>query len=185
MNLLFSPLQPPYVGTNLRSGWVEEQFGIALPALVAWTAPCHVPTEALVDQEDAAAGAEIHARLMLHFLAEHPGDDLLTCVLRQRLLVAEALEMLRERDPARGWRREGDDLYVEQRKLSVSIAAPSPTSCLIHFGVNVDPAGAPVPAVGLRELGWEAEEFAVLLMERYAEEMRGAQAACGKVREVQ
>ena len=40
----------------------------------------------------------------------------------------------------------GDDLYVGDRKLSISIAAPSPTSALIHFALNIDPTGAPVRA---------------------------------------
>lgn len=185
MHILFSTQSLPYLGTNLRSGWIAETFGLPGEALVAWLGPCHVATADLVDLEDAAAGAEIHANLMLHFLAEHPGDNLLTTVCRQRLLVAEALEILRRHAAARDLRREGDDLYVGDRKLSVSIATRSRVSGLIHFGVNVDPAGAPVPAVGLAELGVEAPVFAEQLLAAYAAEMSDIAAACAKVREVQ
>ena len=104
MHTLFSNQVIPYLGTNLRSGWIAETFGLRSEALVAWLGPCHVITEHLVDLEDVAAGAEIHAELMLHFLAEHPGDDLLVTVCRQRLLVAEALEVLRELAPSRRYR---------------------------------------------------------------------------------
>ena len=184
MHTLFSNQVIPYLGTNLRSGWIAETFGLRSEALVAWLGPCHVITEHLVDLEDVAAGAEIHAELMLHFLAEHPGDDLLVTVCRQRLLVAEALEVLRELAPAVAIVRSGDDLYSGTRKLSVSIATRSPGSGLIHFAVNVDPTGAPVPAIGLPELGVDPAEFARRLLVAYAEEMAGIEHARHKVREV-
>lgn len=184
MRTLLSDRTIPYLGTNLRSGWIRETFGVAGAALVAWLGPCHVRTEDLVDLEDLAAGAEIHAALMLHFLAEHPGDTLPVTVCRQRLLVAEAAAVLREMAPTVALRRCGDDLYSGERKLSVSIATRSPGSGLIHFGVNVDPTGAPVPAVGLAELGVDPVEFAHRLLAAYAEEMAGLERACGKVREV-
>ncbi len=184
MRTLLSDQSIPYLGTNLRSGWIREAFGLHGPALVAWLGPCHVRTENLVDLEDVAAEAEIRAELMLHFLAEHPGDSLVLTVCRQRLLVAEAAEVLREMAPGIPLRRSGDDLYSGERKLSVSIATRSPESGLIHFGVNVDPTGAPVPAVGLAELGVEPAGFARRLLAVYAEETAGLERACGKVREV-
>ena len=184
MRTLLSDKAISYLGVNLRSGWIEETFGLEGGAIVAWSGPCHVRTEDLVDLEDVAAGAEIHAALMLHFLAEHPEDDLLVTVCRQRLLVAEALEILRELAPAAPLARSGDDLYCGSRKLSVSIATRSPRSGLIHFGVNVDPTGAPVPAVGLAELGVNPAEFARRLLAAYAEEMTGIERAWHKVREV-
>lgn len=184
MHILLSDQAIPYLGTNLRSGWIRDTFGLEGEALVAWAGPCHVATEHLVDLEDVAAGAQIHAALMLHFLAEHPGDDLPVTVCRQRLLVAEALEILRALAPLAPFIRAGDDLYAGERKLSVSIATRSPHSGLIHFGVNVDPVGAPVPAVGLAELGVDPRGFASRLLETYAEEMSGIERACRKVREV-
>ncbi|HEY3398635.1 MAG TPA: DUF366 family protein [Armatimonadota bacterium] len=183
MRTLYSPRLIPYVGTNLRSGWIEETFGLEGAAAVAWRGPCHVPTADLVDLEDVAAGAEIHAALMLHFLAEHPGDDLLLTVARQRLLVAEALELLRTPVPA--LRRTGDDLYLGERKLSVSIATASPSAGLIHLGINIDPTGAPVAAIGLAELGVDPEAFAEQLLATYREEMLGLEHAAGKVRRVE
>lgn len=184
MRTLLSDQTIPYLGTNLRSGWIRERFGLEGATLVAWQGPCHVRTEHLVDLEDVAAGAEIHAALMLHFLAEQPGDSLALTVCRQRLLVAEAAEILREMAPGITLRRAGDDLYSGERKLSVSIATHAPGAGLIHFGVNVDPTGAPVPAVGLVELGVDPTRFAQRLLAAYAEEMAGLERACGKVREV-
>lgn len=194
METLFSEKVVTYTGTELRPGWLAQTFGVGPEALVAWLGPCHVATADLVDLEDQRAGAEIHAAMMLHFIAEHPGRDLLLTVLRQRLLVAGALQVL-HRDPQAvpggAWgqclsqiQRQGDDLYLSERKLSVSIATLSPTSGLIHFALNVDPSGAPVPAIGLAELGVDPRLFAHRLLKQYGEEMESAVAACRKVREV-
>ena len=50
--------------------------------------------------------------------------------------------------------------------------------------MNVDPTGAPVPAIGLPELGVDPAEFAGRLLAAYAEEMAGIEHARHKVREV-
>jgi hypothetical protein len=81
-------------------------------------------------------------------------------------------------------RRDGDDIFHEGRKLTVSIAAPSHASCLIHLGINVDPEGAPVPAVGLAELGVPPIELLETLLQRYQKELRTAAHAETKVRMV-
>ena len=46
--------------------------------------------------------------------------------------------------------RKGDDLFYNDNKLSVSIAAKSINSVLIHIGMNIDSSGAPVKAAGLQ-----------------------------------
>ena len=171
-----------YSGSELRSAWVGEQIGFAGDAAIGFIGPCNVPTENLVDMDDASAGTFIKAASMAHVLIEHPGCALAECVLRQRLLVAILVELLRERTIE--CRRDGDDLYVQDRKLTVSIAAPSPASSLIHLGINVDPEGAPVPAIGLDALAIDARELLDNLLERYAREMESCEHATGKVRAV-
>jgi hypothetical protein len=81
-------------------------------------------------------------------------------------------------------RRAGDDLYLGERKLSVSVATTSPTSGLIHAGFNVRGEGAPVAAIGLEELGMEPREFAEKLLAAYKAEIEAAEEAGGKVRRV-
>ncbi len=90
--------------------------------------------------------------------------------------------MLAER--GRAVHRNGDDLFWRDRKLTVSIAAPGPASCLIHLGINVDPEGAPVAAVGLKEMDLDARDVLTALFGRYASELRTAAHAATKVREV-
>jgi hypothetical protein len=172
-----------YTGRELRSGWVERQTGLEGDAAAVFFGPCDVATEDLVDLEDRSAGAVIVAKRMLHVVAEHPGCDIATAVLRQRLMVCLLCEVLAGRGVA--LRRSGDDVFAGDDKLTVSIAAPAPASSLIHLGVNVDPEGAPVPAVGLSRLGLEEDDVARALMERYREELSGAAHAATKVRSVE
>ena len=55
--------------------------------------------------------------------------------------------------------REGDDIYFEGKKLSISIATCSNSSMKIHFGMNVINEGTPndVETVGLCECGKDIE----------------------------
>ncbi len=170
-----------YTGRELRSHWIFETFGLQGDAIVAFTGPCDVALEAMVDLADVAAGESIRARLMVHFIAECFDRDLEKAVLRQRLLVALAAEKL---GVSAQVRREGDDLYVGDRKLSVSIATASPVSTLIHFAINIDPEGAPVAAIGLDELGVDAPALAGTLMAAFADELTGVAHARCKVRAV-
>lgn len=176
--------QIPYTGKELRSRWIDQTFGLDSNAIVAFVGPCDVPLENMVDQADVRRGVGIRAALMLHFIAEHFDDRLEQAVLRQRLLVCLTREILQQRRPDVRLRRDGDDLFVEDRKLSVSIATASPVSTLIHFALNIDPTGAPVPAIGLDELGIVPEEIAPQIMQAYVAEMESCAAARGKVRGV-
>ncbi len=171
-----------YTGRELRSGWIAAVAALEGDAAVAFVGPCEVANEDLVDLEDRRAGTFIRAARMLHVLVEHPGADLDVAVLRQRMLVCLLCELL----AARGVRtvRSGDDVFVDGRKLTVSIAAPATRGALIHLGVNVDPEGAPVPAVGLAELGVDVEDLADALLDAYARELASCAWARSKVREV-
>jgi hypothetical protein len=166
----------------LRSGWVARATGFAGDAAAGFLGPCRVETEDLVDLEDARQGAFIEAAEMAHVIVEHFGCPLGVAVLRQRLLVCILCEILLEKGI--GVRRSGDDVFVARDKLTVSIAAPSNRSSLIHLGINIDPAGAPVPAVGLERLNVDGGELLKTLLERYHRELLSAEHAGTKVRTV-
>jgi len=172
----------PYTGKELRSGWVSQKTGLDGDAAAGFVGPCHVATEDLVDLDDVRAGAHIESASMAHVIVEHPGCSLRAGVLRQRMLVSLLCELLREAEHI--IRRDGDDVYCGERKLTVSIAAPAAGSTLIHLGINIDPSGAPVPAVGLGEMGVEPIGLLTTLLERYAAEMESCRHAESKVRSV-
>lgn len=173
-----------YTGEQLRSGFVRETAGMSGDAAVAFLGPCDVSRRHMVDRVDLEAGAAIASPMMLHLIIEHPGVGLGEVTVRQRLLMAIAGEILNQGLGETLIRREGDDLYLEGRKLSVSVATVSRSSGLIHAGFNVRGEGAPVAAIGLEELGFDPRDFADRLLGAYSQELDGIAAAARNVREV-
>jgi hypothetical protein len=186
----FYPEPLPYSGQELRPHFLLTKLSLKGPALGAFIGPCHVKTEHLVDWEDRLVGDRIDARSMVHFLGEFFGHGLREGVVLQRLLMAIMAESLNERRASGGRPdelvlRRGDDLFFRDRKLSVSIVTASPVSLLLHAGINIDPEGAPVPAVGLPELGVpEARPWAEEILARFRTEYESMEWACAKVRPV-
>jgi len=171
-----------YDGSQLRSHWILAETGHAGDAIVAFRGPCRVRIDEIADLEDID-GPGIAADDMVHFLWESFDESgLLLAVHRQRLLSASAREVLGELAPAAQVRRDGDDLFVGQGKLSISIATASPVSTLIHFAVNATQGGAPVAIAALADLGVEPRAFAQRLLQRVAEEQISIQTARCKVR---
>ncbi len=171
-----------YDGTQLRSHWIYGMTGVLGDAIVAFEGPADVPTSNMADLIDVRENAPIFSKSMLHFIIEHFGCDLELAVARQRLLVAEAADLLR---PSVGEiRRSGNDLYSGEKKLSVSIATASPVSSLIHFAVNISSDGTPVPTLGLGDLKVDPKAFADELMRSYCEEISSMREARCKVRAV-
>lgn len=178
----FSRVERPYFGPELRPHFLLSELGIRGSALAAFMGPCRVETSHLVDWEDRLVSDRIEARWMVHFLGEFFGVTLREGVLLQRLFITLLADTLRERGIA--VRRDGDDLFVSERKLSVSIVTASPVSCLLHAGINIDPSGAPVPAIGLKEIGIQPDAWVPEALERFQREWDGMDWACVKVRPV-
>lgn len=181
MNTLKVDANLTYDGTQLRSHWIYETLGLEGDSIVYFVGPCDVPTEHLVDMVDRRKCDCIKAATMLHFIVEHFDADLKCAVLCQRLLVTHAADVISAQS-GMAVRRDGDDLFIGDHKLSVSIATVSPVSALIHLGINVDASGAPVPAVGLKELDLSPLAVGEEIAEEYAEEQRQVAAACHKVK---
>jgi hypothetical protein len=178
----------PYHGAELNSLWAYRNHGVRGDSIVAFIGPCEVKVESLVDLEDAKAGAFIYSPKMLHLVAEHFELDLEAAILRQYLLVGIAQDELNARQRKARVVREGNDLYVGtgkgRKKLSVSIATLSPVSSKIHFGINIQTEGAPVPALGLKALGIDPKAFGDTLLRRYVDDHRRMAGARTKVRGV-
>ena len=173
-----------YTGLELRSHFIRERTGIEADGLIAFIGGCRVEGDALVDLEDLEAGDFIAAERMLHFIGEHFAVGPREGNLRLRLLVAIVRELIEGDVVEAGIARRGDDLFVGGRKLTVAISTVSPVSSLMHLGVNIDPAGAPVAAVGLEELGIDPAGLARAVLERYGTECRSIEIALRKVRGV-
>lgn len=173
-----------YIGSQLAPHWIYKNFHIQGDSIVAFIGECKVDLTEMVDIEDVINNEPIYSKLMLSFISEQFGIGLIEGVLRQRLLITIIKELLEEKGVF--VLRNGDDLMIDGRKLSVSIATKSITSVLIHTGLNILSEGAPVKASGLKsELGIDnIEEFAIEVMKRYSEELDDIVLASSKVRGV-
>jgi hypothetical protein len=169
-----------YCGTELRPHFLRRRFGVLGDAAVAFRGACEVAGTALVDLADREAGLFIRSQDMLHVMIERFDTDLVRAILVQRLLASRCADRIR-RLTGRATERRGDDVYVEGRKLNVSIAAASPVSTLIHFGVNIDARGAPVAAAGLADFGLDPAEFARGLLDDLDSELEAIAGAASKV----
>lgn len=173
-----------YDGSQLHAHWILRTFGIVGDAVVAFRGACAVRTEEIADLEDLD-GPGIAGDDMLHFISERFDESSLrTETLRQRLLAAIALDALRaQAGSAFDLRREGDDLWVGDRKLSISVATRSAVSTLTHFALNVTTGGVPVAAAaGLAELGVDPAPFAADVLQRLVAEEESLTTARAKVR---
>lgn len=173
-----------YIGSQLAPHWIYKNFNIQGDAIVAFIGECEVKLTEMVDIEDVINNEPIYSKSMLSFITEQFGVNLVEGVLRQRLLICIIKELLEEYGVFVV--RNGDDLMIDNKKLSVSIATKSITSTLIHTGLNILSEGAPVAASGLTsELGiTDIKDFAVKVMERYANEIDDIILATTKVRGV-
>lgn len=173
-----------YIGSQLSPHWIYKNFNIMGDAIVAFCGECDVKLSEMVDIEDVINNEPIYSKYMLSFITEQFDIGLCEGVLRQRLLINIIKENLENRGIS--VKRSGDDLIIDGKKLSVSIATKSLTSILIHTGLNILSEGAPVKASGLTsELGIEdIKTFAIEVMQAYTEEIQDIELAATKVRGV-
>lgn len=173
-----------YSGSELRPHWCFEKTGMLGDVIVGFIGACKVEGQNLVDLEDRKNGRVVAGDEMLHLVCEMFGVSLLATVFAQRLLCSIAKDRINQilgRDLVV---RDGDDLFVRDGKLSVSIATISPVSGLIHLGLNITTSGVPVRASCLKDLGVDARSIAIDLMERFCQEFDGCIKATQKVRPV-
>lgn len=184
MKTLFVDKDIKYIGSQLAPHWIYKNFKIQGDAIVAFCGECEVKLTEMVDIEDVINNEPIYSKYMLSFISEQFNIGLVEGVLRQRLLMSTIKEALENR----GFkvRRNGDDLFVNDKKLSVSIATKSVNSVLIHTGVNILTEGAPIPVSGLKsDLNIDdVKKFAQEVMTNYTEEIEDIILASTKVRGV-
>ncbi|WP_340818875.1 DUF366 family protein [Methanolobus sp. WCC4] len=125
-----------YDGSQISSLWAYNLADVQSDSIIAFRGGCDVKIEHMIDLEDKKQGDMIFSTDMIHFIIEHfDSTDLKLVYARQRLFTAIVKEVLAE------YRtdivREGDDLFVDGKKLTVSIASTSAVSQKIHFGINV------------------------------------------------
>lgn len=159
-----------YTGNELAPHWIYKNFHLQGDAIIAFCGECEVKLTEMVDIEDIINDEPIYSKNMLSFIVEHFNIGLIEGVTRQRMLICIIKEALESEGVS--VIRKGDDLFVNGKKLSVSIATKSLTSVLMHIGINIDPTGAPIDAIGLSALKiLDISSFAKNIMLKYSHEI--------------
>ena len=136
MKCIILPDKFDYDGSQISSLWAYNSFGVQEDSVVLFRGACDVKIEHMIDLEDRRANESIWSEDMVSFIIEHfDSTDLKLIYARQRLFTA----IVRESLAGMGVQttREGDDLFLKGKKLTVSIASTSAVSQKIHFGINV------------------------------------------------
>ena len=142
-----------YDGSQINPSWAFQEFGIYGSSIITWIGPVNITPDNLKDFADV--GLEIKSNNMVNFICEffdQQPPNMRVAYLRQRLLVMIFREILNEYGVQT--EREGDDIFVDGRKLSISIASVSLSSAKIHFALNLEDKGTPsdVETIGLYDI---------------------------------
>lgn len=185
MQIFTAPESLCYDGSQIYPLWAYDNFGIRGDSIVLFQGPMKVIPTHMRDAEDMREGKTIAGDNLIHFIVERfnsPASMRLAYYM-QRLLILCIKEQLSEHGIEAV--RRGDDLFVQGRKLTVSIATCS-TSCeKIHCGINITTTGVPedVDAIGLKELGIrDAMEFAYRAATQFSQEIEDIEQDIAKTR---
>ncbi len=169
-----------YDGSQLKPLYAYVNHQLPGDSIISFEGACNVSLDHMVDMEDMVVKAEIKSDHMLHFIIEHFPANLIAAVALQRLLVAITQNVLLR--SGHNLQRSGDDLYWNEKKLSISIASCSAVSNMIHFGLNIENKGTPVPTCCLKDFGLDAKAFAMVLMNEFSAEYNSIVEATQKVK---
>lgn len=145
-----------YDGSQLHHGFAYRNGSPGGPSISYFTGSADVKHH-LVDMEDSLADDFIKSDNMAHFIIELPGADIRETVVWQRFFIRMILRDIEQRCLGEGSNYHceinGDDIMIDDSKLSVSIATLSMFGGLIHVGINITVGSeCPVDAVGLEDL---------------------------------
>jgi hypothetical protein len=174
---LFDAGKIDYDGSQITPLWAFRELGVQGDSVVYFRGGMKVSRNALVDVEDlrdSEVEIPISADEALHFIVEHfDHPSLRLAYHRQRILVNVTKEIIISAAKT-NIKRDASDLYVNGKKLSVSVATASASSAKIHLGLNITTKGVPkgVDTIGLDELGiTDISALAENIAKSYAEEI--------------
>jgi len=149
-----------YDGSQIDPLWGYKHHGILGDSIIVFRGGMDVSEERMKDCEDLRGKTKITGDDVLHLVVERfdsPGNIFISYLL-QRLLVISAQTVLNMYGIETA--RTGDDLYIADEKLTVSIATASITSEKIHLGINVTTTGTPkgIAITSLTSCGIEPDE---------------------------
>ncbi len=152
VKILNNPIK--YDGSQIAPLWAYS-MGIKGDSIVIFHGPMDVTFENMKDFEDRKAGKTIKGDDLIHIIVERfdsPASMRLAYYM-QRLLIIKIRDVLSNHGV--NTTRNGDDLFIEDGKLTVSIASAGISSEKIHCGINITTRGTPddVRTAALEDIG--------------------------------
>ena len=180
--LLPNPIK--YDGSQIAPLWAYS-MGIKGDSIVVFHGPMDVTPDNMKDLEDRKAKKTIRGDDLIHIIVERfdsPASMRLACYM-QRLLIVCIKDAL-ERHGIKAT-RNGDDLFIDGRKLTVSIASAGVSSEKIHCGINLITRGTPedVKTAALLDFGikdWKT--FASEIAETFVHEVEDIESDIAKTK---
>ncbi len=132
-----------YDGSQIAPLWAYG-MGIKGDSIVCFHGLMDVSFENMKDFEDEKAGKTIKGDDLIHIIVERfdSPSTMRLAYYMQRLLVICVRDVLSNQGITTT--RNGDDLFVDGRKLTVSIASAGVSSEKIHCGINITTRGTPL-----------------------------------------
>ena len=183
MEKLFVKKEITYTGAELAPHWIYKNFNLKGDSIVCFKGNVDVDLSHMVDIEDVINNEPIKSDKMANFIIEVFNSNLKEMIFRQRLFISIIKEVLF--DMGYITQRKGDDLFYNDKKLSVSIATKSITSTLIHTGINLISSGAPIEISSIADMeNIDEDLFIEEVMRRFCLEEEDIEFAKVKVRGV-
>jgi hypothetical protein len=141
-----------YDGSQINPLWAYEYLDVRGDSIIIFRGAMAVSD--IKDVEDEKNNKAIEGSDLIHFIVERFDSpaSIRQAYYLQRMLIVCIQDVLRNCDVSS--ERDGDDLFVGGKKLTVSIATAGISSEKIHCGINLTGIGTPpeANATGLHEL---------------------------------
>ncbi|MFP4458917.1 MAG: DUF366 family protein [Candidatus Zixiibacteriota bacterium] len=152
--------------------WALDKFDIIGDSIVAFKGPFDMTEEEFYNLSEKRPGElKLSGKEMLHFIIEHFNNKISLSVYRQYLLVSIVEEKLVRRKTKVGIIRWGEDIYDEDKILSVSVITANAVSTKIHLGLFIED-DEDNGIRGLKHFDILPEEFAEIAVSQYRAEFK-------------
>ncbi|RKZ33730.1 hypothetical protein DRQ33_03645 [bacterium] len=168
----------------MRPHWALKEFDLWGDSMVIFRGPMNVTPQECIDLKEYKRGTVFPKGDLLHFVIEHFNDNLETGILRQNILVSIAEEKLVHRiGSAQKVLRWGDDLYDEDKRLTLTAVAPTLVSVKIHFGICID-SFPESGFAGIDEYSLDPIELGEVIGNQYRADIRRLREKCWRMRPI-
>jgi len=187
MKLVVMDAPNTYDGSQIDPLWAYEYTDVRGDSILLFRGAMDVAAANVKDIEDEKNQKKIKGDCLIHFIVERFDSpvSMRQAYYLQRMLIVCAQDILRSFGVDA--EREGDDLFANDGKLTVSIATAGISSEKIHCGINLTGAGTPpeANAIGLSELGIDPDlwkDIGTAIAERFILEIEDIESDICKTR---